>query len=166
MWSLCGAGCLPRRRLFAPAPTVSHGKEFLQTERPGYSACWFSAWVLCVLHVICAFQFRHHWVHALAIQHTAQMTERVIGIRWGGGLYINYIFLVCWGIFAVHAVRSGGYQTVNGRRLETTVHAFAAFMIFNATAVFGPAWWWIPTILVVFAIVYRTLAARQLNNEN
>ena len=128
-----------------------------------YARFWLTAWLLCVLHVFCAFYFRHHWSHAAAIQHTAEMTERVVGLYWGGGLYINYIFLICWGISAVSTPGSGMALPPG---IDRSLHAFTAFMLFNATAVFGPLWWWIPTIGVLAAVVYGTLKTRQVRSEN
>ena len=131
-----------------------------------YRRFWMAAWLLCVTHVVCAFHFRHHWDHDVAIQHTAKMTEDVVGIRWGGGLYINYVFLVCWGFSAVGSRwPMPAIQRLAGR-LTTGMHAFAAFMMFNATVVFGPAWWWIPMglVLTMFALGYRrrrSLAAKR-----
>lgn len=99
---------------------------------------WAGSWILCVIHVLCAFHFEHRWSHTAAIRHTAEMTERVVGIHWGGGLYINYIFLIWWGWSVLQAFRVG--RSHPSMVLEFT----AAFMMFNATAVFGPQWWWIP----------------------
>ena len=151
------------RWLFAQVPAESTGSAATQSGDRVYNRFWFAAWLLCVLHVICAFHFRHHWVHSVAIQHTADMTERVVGIHWGGGLYVNYVFLLCWGASVAGALRHGRNQTVRGRRLENIMHAFAAFMMFNATAVFGPLWWWIPTIAIVAAIAYRIRIGGRLN---
>ncbi len=129
-----------------------------------YSRFWFASWLLCVLHVVCAFHFRHHWNHDTAIQHTADMTERVVGLKWGGGLYINYVFLLCWGCSAIHGFRHQGSSTPANRWLTTGLHVFAAFMMFNATAIFGPAWWWIPTLVVIAAVVWRLVRIRDVTS--
>lgn len=107
---------------------------------------WLAAWAMCVVHVICAFHFQHHWNHAAAVRHTAEMTARVVGWYWGGGLYINYVFLLMWGVDAMKRFRA------SDQGLGIIMHATAAFMMFNATVVFGPAWWWIPLILFVVAM--------------
>ncbi|MCH2201252.1 MAG: hypothetical protein MK102_04730 [Fuerstiella sp.] len=130
-----------------------------------YILFWSGAWLLCVLHVVCAFQFRHHWVHSAALQHTADMTERVVGINWGGGLYINYAFLICWGVSLVQTLRTVGHLSWGTPVSETFMQGFAAFMMFNATAVFGPWWWWLPAIFVVAAVFYRKLGVRQPNTQ-
>jgi len=127
------------------------------TVRPDrvYLRFWFAAWLLCVIHVVCAFHFRHHWNHDTALQHTADMTERVVGLKWGGGLYINYIFLLCWGCSAIPGLRGRESSAESQRWLTTGLHVFVAFMMFNATAIFGPLWWWIPTVAVFAAVAWR-----------
>jgi hypothetical protein len=130
-----------------------------------YILFWSGAWLFCVLHVVCAFHFRHHWVHSAALQHTADMTECVVGINWGGGLYINYAFLICWGAASVRSLRTVGHLSLSTPVSETFMQGFAAFMMFNATAVFGPWWWWLPAIFVVAAVLYRKLAVRQPNRQ-
>ena len=69
------------------------------------------------------------------------MTERVVGIYWSGGLYINYVFLAVWGADAVTQFRRHTSSKV--------MHYVAAFMMFNATVVFGPVWWIVPTIILI-----------------
>ncbi len=125
------------RWLFRPAD---------QTRDRVYSACWFAAWLLCVAHMICAFHFRHHWNHDVAIEHTAKTTEDVVGLRWGGGLYINYVFLTLWGLSAVSSLWSVSTQ--------------------SAIRLFGPAWWWIPTLGVTAAVIWRwTQIRRQMTTS-
>ena len=105
-----------------------------------YTKVWSAAWLACVVHVVCAYHFEHHWNQAAALKHTAEMTERVVGIHWAGGLYVNYVFLAVWGIDAVRAVW--------GHKLTTiSMHLTAAFMMLNATVVFGPRWWIVPAML-------------------
>ena len=128
-----------------------------------YARFWPAAWLLCVLHVLFAFHFRHQWNHTAALQHTAEMTERVVGLYWGGGLYINYLFLICWGISAGFTLCS---DMRPARTIDMALHAFAAFMMFNATAVFGPPWWWIPTIIVAAAIAYGTFKTGRMETED
>lgn len=120
-----------------------------------YRLSWTASWSLCIVHVICAFHFRHHWDHAVAIEHTAKTTNDVVGINWGGGLYINYVFLTVWGLSVLQTLRSGTPSAGLGRTLDISLHAFAAFMMFNATAVFGPMWWWLPTVAVMVAVVWN-----------
>jgi hypothetical protein len=97
---------------------------------------WTAGCLAYLLHVVCAFQFYHHWSHALAYQDTARRTEEVVGWSWGGGLYVNHVFTLVWVADVVwwwcspesHARRLG---------LRLAVRGFMVFMAFNATVVFG-----------------------------
>ena len=135
------------RYLFPPRtqPTADHV----------FVMAWGGSWLLCLIHVACAFHFQHHWSQQAALQHTAELTERVVGIHWGGGLYVNYLFLTWWSIDVLRQVSQPG------RSSSTMMHAAAAFMMFNATVVFGPTWWWLPLGLLVIALLwkYRTRRA-------
>jgi len=57
---------------------------------------WTAGCVLFIAHVICAFQFTHHWSHAHAWEHTAAETARMMGVAFGDGIYFSYLFLVLW----------------------------------------------------------------------
>ncbi|MEZ6132997.1 MAG: hypothetical protein R3C59_30365 [Planctomycetaceae bacterium] len=119
-----------------------------------YRNTWSAAWLMCVIHVICAFHFQHHWDHSAALQHTAEMTERVVGLHWAGGLYINYLFLTWWGIDVIRL------WTKPADKPSVALHAVAVFMMINATVVFGPAWWWIPLGIVAVGLLWTTIPAR------
>lgn len=114
-----------------------------------YVKAWAVSWLLCVVHVVFAYHFEHHWNQAAAELHTAEMTERVVGLHWAGGLYVNYVFLSIWGFDVLRLLMD------NTRLSSFAMHAVAAFMMFNATVVFGPSWWWIPLTLFVFAILWK-----------
>lgn len=105
---------------------------------------WSASWALCVVHVLFAFHFEHHWSHLEALKHTADVTASVTGLHWGIGLYVNYIFLAVWGWDAVQRWQNSGKAT------PLAFHVVAAFMMFNATAVFGPGFW-IPVVAVYSA---------------
>lgn len=115
-------------------------------------ALWIaSLWTLgCIslaIHILCAFHFLHQWDHAAALQHTATRTAEVTGWAWSGGLYINYLFLGFWIWDAVRLWREAlCHQPVLSQLGRRIVHGVFAFMMFNATVVFGP-WHW--TMLLV-----------------
>ncbi len=117
-------------------------------------ACWWTAGLLALtIHVVCAFHFLHHWNHTAALQHTAQRTAEVTGWHWSGGLYINYMFLLFWGVDVVRVWRETLRNTpVASPRRRGMIHGVFLFMMFNATVVFGP-WHW-TVVTVVFAILW------------
>ena len=48
------------------------------------------------VHVAVAFDRVHHWSHAAAYEHTAARTAAWLGIRVGGGVWVNYAVLAAW----------------------------------------------------------------------
>ncbi|MEP7272046.1 MAG: hypothetical protein ABI882_11120, partial [Acidobacteriota bacterium] len=72
----------------------------LARRRTGWLRVARTAWTLgclaIVVHVAFAFNFYHHWSHAEAYRETARQTAAVVGLNWGGGLYINYVFVGAW----------------------------------------------------------------------
>lgn len=89
-------------------------------------------------HVAFAFQIYHGWSHAAAYLDTARQTNEVVGISWGGGLYVNYIVILFWVLDVARWWREGvdSYRR-RSKLVIVTWHAFLIFIIFNATVVFG-----------------------------
>lgn len=101
-------------------------------------AVWTAACASLIAHFISAFQFYHGWSHQAAYADTAQQTQELFGINWGGGLFINYALLLAWIVDIAWWWRSG---LDSYRRRPWTFfaawHGFLLFIIFNATVVFG-----------------------------
>ena len=91
--------------------------------------------VLCVTHIVIAMATVHGWSQAAAIEATARSTATVYGLRWGGGLFVNYLFVAVWAIDAwwshTHADRA------DARGLRLTLRIFYAIVIVNASVVFA-----------------------------
>jgi len=104
---------------------------------------WSFACLLYLAHVVCAFNFYHHWSHAAAYEDTSRRTTELLGAGWGGGLYFNYLFTAVWIVDAIWWWRGLAVYRTRPRWMHTTVHAFFAFMFFNAVVVFaaGPVRW-------------------------
>lgn len=92
-----------------------------------------------VIHVVCAFEFAHGWSHVVALDYIAIETERVTGIRRGEGLWVNYLFTLIWIADVVRSIVAAGQNQPTNRRVDIAVQGFMAFIVFNATVVFGPA---------------------------
>src|SRR5690606_2887397 len=109
---------------------------------------WTAGCVIYLLHVAAAFHFVHDWSHEAACAQTAQQTAAVTGWHWGGGLWINYAFTLWWPLDVAWTWLRG----LDGlpRWYIVCLHAVAGFLMFNATVVFGPAWWrWAAGMLAV-----------------
>ena len=123
---------------------------------------WTAGLFGLLAHVACAFHFLHHWSHSAALRHTALRTAEVTGWDWPGGLYVNYAFLLFWGVDVVRVWReASGAAPVATLRWRRMVHGVFLFMMFNATVVFGP-WHW-TVACIVFAAAWWFV--RRINIE-
>ncbi len=114
---------------------------WLNREKPGFArparACWAGACLCFLVHVLLAFHFHHAWSHAEALKETARRTGELTGSSSGSGIYLNYLMAVVWAADAVWWLRDpAGYES-RPPAIEIPVHAFFAFMFFNAVVVFG-----------------------------
>ncbi len=55
-----------------------------------------AGWLALAVHMLVAMGVHHGWSHAAAIDETKLLTERVYGVAWSGGVYVNYTFLLLW----------------------------------------------------------------------
>jgi hypothetical protein len=98
---------------------------------------WTIGCLVYVVHVICAFQFVHHWSHQAAYTATAQQTLESVGLDWGGGLFLNYAFTLVWLADVSWWWLSAKSFETRPALIEWIVDGFLAFMAFNATVVFA-----------------------------
>lgn len=118
---------------------------------------WTAGCAAFVVHVACAFHFFHNWSHADAYRETARQTADLTGVASGFGLYLNYIFLLAW---SVHAAWLWLRRDDNPQLewVALVLHAFLAFMWFNATVVFptGPTRWaGVATFALLAVLLWR-----------
>jgi hypothetical protein len=117
---------------------------------------WTVGAVIFLLHVVAAFHFAHDWSHHAAYEHTAQQTNAVTGLNWGGGLWFNYAFTLLWVADAAGWWGLGLEFPQNFPRWSRIVRWTFAFMMFNATVVFGPPYWrWLGGMLALAWILLR-----------
>jgi hypothetical protein len=111
---------------------------------------WTAGLVFYLAHVAAAFHFVHAWNHDAALRETARQTELLTGWRTWLGLWANYAFTLLWigDVAAWWAV--GAEYPLRCRRTYAAVQAAFAFIVFNATAVFGPPAWRL--IVAAFAL--------------
>src|SRR5262245_37323491 len=103
--------------------------------------------VLCTVHILIAMGHHHRWSHSAAVEETAWRTASVYGLAWGGGVYVNYLFVAVWLIYLWRwwtppskqpAVVSGFSRTFAGVPVVVWgLRAFFFVIIFNATVVFA-----------------------------
>lgn len=98
---------------------------------------WTAGCAFFLAHVMCAFQFYHHWSHAAAYLETAERTAKLTGWHSGAGIYLNYLFAAIWAADTLWQwLAPRGFE----RRppwIDGALHGYFLFMIFNGTIVFG-----------------------------
>ena len=98
---------------------------------------------LMIVHIFIAMGMRHSWQHDAAVAATAQQTEQVFGVAWGWGIYINYLFVVVWGLAVPGFLGSGvpgfGVPRVPGFWVRVA-RVFFLIVIANAAIVFAVGW--------------------------
>src|SRR5262249_18531621 len=122
----------------------------------GARLAWTIGCTAFLAHVICAFSFYHHWSHSAAYEETARRTEELVGVYWGGGLYLNYLFAVLWTVDVVYWWRN--LDRSRGRRIRIAIQVYLAFIAFNATVVFGSGmirWLGMGATLLLVILVWR-----------
>lgn len=104
---------------------------------------WTIGCALFLVHVVCAFGFYHGWSHAAALDATARQTGEMTGVRWGGGLFLNYVFALAWLGDVLWWWLAPESHARRSQRLAAVWHGFFFFMVFNGAVVFanGPVRW-------------------------
>jgi hypothetical protein len=120
--------------------------------RPARAAWW--AWALgvalTIVHIVLAMAMVHGWSHAAAVAATARATDAVFGLDWGGGVFVNYLFVAVWaGETAWWRADPGGHA----RRpswMRWTLRLFYLVILVNAAVIFAAGWRrWLGAALVV-----------------
>jgi len=113
---------------------------FLNRKHESARLIWSIAFLVYFSHVLAAFSYYHDWSHDAAYQETARQTAELFGIRWGEGLYFNYAFTAVWAADILWIWLDATGHRRRPAWITVLVHAFLAFMFFNAAVVFGKGW--------------------------
>ena len=98
---------------------------------------WTAAVILAIAHAAMAFHVVYDWSHDTALAATARQTAQHTGLTWGGGLYVNYLFLTLWAADALWWWRSPASYLSRDPRLERARLALFTFMFVNGAIVFA-----------------------------
>ena len=134
--------------------------EYGRTRRP--AAAWARpVWLLgaaaLLAHIAAAFAIHHGWSHAAAYAYTAARTEALLGLSWGGGLWVNHAFTALWvGEALWWQLRPAGYAR-RAPAWTPAVRGTFLFMIINGAVVFvdGPERWLGIAVVVVLIAIWR-----------
>ncbi len=119
--------------------------EWLRLRHPSAGAtaraCWTLGAASTVVHTIAVFHNIHGWSQDAALAHTAQQTAVLTGLRWGGGLYVNYAFIALWVADAALWWHDRAAYERRSAGARDALLAVFLFMFVNAGIVFahGPA---------------------------
>ena len=122
---------------------------------------WLLGGLLYLAHVTAAFGIYHGWSHTTAYDYTAAQTEAFMGLPWGGGLWMNYLFTAVWiaegfwwEFLPAHFARRSAIWT-------TTIRCIFFFMIANGAVIFvgGPGRLLGIGLLVALVWIWRTSTA-------
>ena len=123
---------------------------------------WTAGCVCFVLHVVCAFQFTHHWSHADALRVTGDRTADMLGMRFGEGLYFSYLFLLLWLADVAWQWLAPASYRQRSPWLAAGFLAYMAFIAFNGAVVFEHGvtrWFGIPISLALFIVAFMSLSS-------
>jgi hypothetical protein len=98
---------------------------------------WTLGCAFFLAHVVCAFGFFHGWSHDAAYRETARQTAELTGLRWGGGIFLNYIFALAWLADVLWWWLAPGSFSRRSPRLAAAWQGVFFFIVFNGTIVFG-----------------------------
>ena len=96
--------------------------------------------LLMLTHIMLAMALRHGWSHAAAMAATARQTQAVFGLDWGGGVYVNYLFVAAWTAELVVWRLAPARHASRGPALTWLLRAFYLIVIANAGIVFAVGW--------------------------
>ncbi len=101
---------------------------------------WTLGLVAFLLHLLSAFAFYHRWSPEHALVHTAEETEKMMGFRFGEGIYFSYFFAVLWAADAAWWWISPASYERRPRWLGGMIVGYLIFIAFNGAVVFegGP----------------------------
>jgi hypothetical protein len=92
--------------------------------------CWTLAWLAYLIHLAMAFHHYHHWSHADAIAHTRAVSG------FGEGIYFSHLFTLVWTADVAWWWLGPKDYARRPAWVGRTLHAFMAFIVFNATVVY------------------------------
>jgi hypothetical protein len=91
----------------------------------------------CVVHILVAMTYRHGWSHQAAVLDTARQTAEVFGVAWGGGVYVNYLFVGLWLVDLLRWRTDPRRHRQQSQWARWALRTFYLVIVFNAAVVFA-----------------------------
>jgi hypothetical protein len=112
----------------------------LSLDLPGFRAttpagraartCWALGLAAFLVHVGLAFHHHHHWSHAEALRHVAEVSG------FGPGIFLSYLFTLAWTADVAWWCAGPRSYAARPAWVGRCLHGFLLFMVFNATVVY------------------------------
>ena len=128
---------------------------------------WLLGAAVYVAHVAAAFAVHHDWSHAAAYAYTAARTEALVGLDWGGGLWVNYAFTAVWVGEGLWWRLRPAHYTRRPAVWTPVIRATFLFMIANGAVVFvsGPRRLLGIGVLAALVWIWRSAARRDTRRD-
>ena len=122
--------------------------------------CWTLGCLVFLVHVATAFHFQHGWSHRLAMEHTAQVAELVVGWAFGEGIYFSYAFTLLWSLDVAWMWLGPVSREQRARSMTVVLHVFMLTIVVNGAIIFatGPTRWVGLLVLGVLGILWVSAA--------
>ena len=103
-------------------------------------AMWTLGCGLFLAHIAAGMHYYHGWSNAAAYADTAQQTYEKLGVRFGGGIYVNHFMAVLWACDVLWWWLAPQSYARRSPRWEQAIVGFFLFIAFNGLIVFkdGP----------------------------
>lgn len=115
---------------------------------------WTLGLLTLLIHIVLAFWLAHEWSHQAAVEHV-----REVG-GFGGGIVVNYLFAIIWLGDVVWWWLSPASRTSRPRWMGWAIHGFLAFVVLNATVIFGS-----PESRLIYCAMFLLLAILSLRRQ-
>jgi hypothetical protein len=110
---------------------------------------WTLGWIAYLIHLLVAFQIYHHGSHAEAVEHVRAASG------FGPGIFVSHFFTLVWTLDVAQWWLRPGRHAARPAWVGGLLHAFMAFIVFNAMIVFetGAIRWVGVVLFTVFALL-------------
>lgn len=106
------------------------------TGKLAFKLIWTAACIFASVHAYLALADVHQWSQSHAFDHIANETERVLGFRFGYGVYFNYLFVLVWLLDVVWLWFSSASYANRSAKLSMAFHLFLILIMVNGAVIF------------------------------
>lgn len=98
---------------------------------------WTAGALLLALHILVALGVRHGWSHGSAVLAVREQTRAFYGLDWGGGVWVNYLFVTVWLVESAWWFAAPRDYLTRSTAVIVLTRAFYILVLVNAAVVFA-----------------------------